>query len=55
VLKYFPAKQEQDYSCGDSSGFTPDSLLIPHGNQYGTKIHFLVNSKKYSVKYFSNR
>ncbi len=30
----------QTYSCGDSSGFAPDSLLIPRSEQFGleTKI-----------------
>ena len=45
VAKAFPKSSlgNQTYSCGDSSGFTPDSLLIPRTEILGMETKIDVN------------
>ncbi len=46
VAKAYPkyVLGNQTYSCGDSSGFTPDSLLIPKTKTLGLETKIDVNN-----------
>ncbi len=49
VAKAFPKylSGKQTYSCGDSSGFTPDSLLIPKTETLGLETKIDVNNAQF--------
>ena len=52
VTKAFPRcfLGNQTYSCGDSSGFTPDSLLIPRTEMLGLETKIDVNKVQFSCE-----
>lgn len=49
VAKAFPKSSlgNQTYSCGDSSGFAPDSLLIPRTETLGMETKIDVNNAQF--------